>query len=338
VDAVDCPVEELDVVTATQRETPAVIDWTRVSALAILPVKRPTPFSNGALDPQVSRFHAIALVKGWSTMSRMPRTLAALSVVLAVVAANVLSGCAAKTPKPGAKQVNPEDGAEVVFVPVPAGNGVAAFEIGKYEVTVAQFRRFVEATGYKTTAEKAGFDYGYTGTEWGMVDGLTWRNGASLKEQAQDDGPVVHVSWEDAEAFCKWVGGRLPTQEEWEHAARGGLAGKNYVWGDDWPPPKGAGNFADAALKRKYTTGLTTIDGYDDGFAESAPVGSFKPNGYGLYDMAGNVWEWVSEQLYCRGGSFLQYCDPGNLAVSFRLNRFFSPNNIDLGFRVARAP
>jgi formylglycine-generating enzyme required for sulfatase activity len=221
------------------------------------------------------------------------------------------------------------------FVPIPAGNGVAAFEIGKYEVTVAQFRRFVEATGYKTAAEKEGYSYGYTGTKWDKVEGLTWRNGSSLEEQAQDDHPVVHVSWEDAEAFCRWVGGRLPTHEEWEHAARGGLAEKKYVWGDDWPPPKGAGNFEDAAANRKYTE-WTISDGYDDGFADTAPVGSFKPNGYGLYDVAGNVWEWVSEKPHCRGGSFYS-SDPGDLAVPFR-RACYGPSGPNLGFRVAMTP
>ena len=268
-------------------------------------------------------------------MSRNQRTLATLSVVFVVVAANVWAEGAAKPPKPGDNQVDPKDGAKMVFVPLPAGNGVAAFEIGKYEVTVAQFRKFVEATGYKTTAEKEGYSYGCIGTEWDKVDGLTWRNGSSLKEQAQDDHPVVHVSWEDAEALCKWVGGRLPTQEEWEHAARGGLAGKEHVWGDDWPPPKGAGNFADATLNRKYTT-WPIIDGYDDGFADTAPVGSFKPNGYGLYDMAGNVWEWVSEQPYCRGGSF-DFNVPDNLRVDLR-NGLNYPSGSNVGFRAARTP
>jgi hypothetical protein len=231
------------------------------------------------------------------------------------------------TPPPS----RPVSGLDYEFVPVPAGNGVAAFEIGKYEVTVAQFRKFVEATGYKTTPEKEGYSFGFTGTSWAQVQGLTWRNGSSLNESAEDDHPVVHVSQADAEAFCKWIGGRLPTDEEWEHAARGGLAGKEYVWGDDWPPPKGAGNFSDAAAKRKYTE-WTIIDGYDDGFADTAPVGSFQPNGYGLYDMAGNVWEWVSEKPYCRGGEFLSN-EPDDLRVDIPYD---NAELIDVGFRAAR--
>jgi hypothetical protein len=240
-----------------------------------------------------------------------------------------------RLPTEAARPRPPVTGLDYELVPIPAGNGVAAFEIGKYEVTVAQFRKFVEATGYKTTPEKEGYSYGHTEGEWGEVDGLTWRNGSSLKEQAQDDRPVVHVSWEDADAFCKWVDGRLPTHGEWEHAARGGLAGKEYVWGDDWPPPKGAGNFGDAAAKREYAT-WGAIDGYDDGFADTAPVGSLKPNGYGLHDMAGNVWEWVSEKPGCRGGSF-NYPSPRCLAVSFRINSKYLSDD-QLGFRVARTP
>ncbi|PIY40651.1 MAG: hypothetical protein COZ06_27820 [Armatimonadetes bacterium CG_4_10_14_3_um_filter_66_18] len=228
----------------------------------------------------------------------------------------------------------PSRPADYEFVPIPAGDGVAAFELGKYEVTVGQFRKFVEATGYKTTPEKEGYSYGSTGTSWEKVQGLTWRNGSSLGEQAQDDHPVVHVSQEDARAFCKWIGARLPTDEEWEHAARGGLAGKQYVWGDEFPPPKGAGNFADAAAKRKYTE-WTIIEGYDDGFADTAPVGSFKPNGYGLCDMAGNVFEWIEDRDNgCRGGSFLG-SSSSLLRVVLRLD-FNLPSGSPVGFRAAR--
>jgi len=202
------------------------------------------------------------------------------------------------------------------FVPVPAGNGVDAFEIGKYEVTVAQFRRFVDATGHKTTPEKEGYSFGCMGVdEWYEIDGLTWRNRSSLKEKAQDDHPVVHVSWEDANAFCKWVGGRLPTREEWEHAARGGLAEKTHILGEDWPP---------------------IIDGNDGRSADTAPVWSFQPNGYGLYGMTENVWEWLSGKPECRGGSFYG-SSPSYLRVGGRLG-YGVPSCLYVGFRVARTP
>jgi len=247
-------------------------------------------------------------------------------------------------PKPPATRQS-GDAAEYEFIPIPAGDGVESFEIGKYEVTVAQFRKFVEATGYKTTAETKGRSTGYMWTKGGLVcewfEGLTWRNNSwGLKEQAQDDCPVVHVSREDARAFCKWIGGRLPTDAEWEHAARGGLAGKLYIWGDEFPPPKGAGNFADATAARKYPSLYGVIDGYDDGFADTAPVGSFKPNGYGLSDMAGNVLEWIEDRNNgCRGGSFSSN-GPDDLRVGGR-GGYGDPRSDGrsdgfVGFRAAR--
>lgn len=148
--------------------------------------------------------------------------------------------------------------------------------------------------------------------------------------------PAVNVSWEDAQAFCKWLTGkeqqagviseqqsyRLPTDAEWSQAV--GLENETgstpeeknlkikgvYPWGTEWPPPKGTGNFADETLKKKSSTS-TIIPGYDDGYAFTAPVGSFKANKYGLYDLAGNVWEWCEdwydgEQKYrvLRGGAW----------------------------------
>jgi len=129
------------------------------------------------------------------------------------------------------------------------------FYIDKYEVTNAQYKKFMDATGHKKPRY--------------------WDN----PNYNAPDKPVVGVSWEDAAAYARWAGKRLPTEAEWEKAARGGLVGKRFVWGDEWPPPSGAGNF----------------DIGDDGYEYTAPVGKFKPNGYGLYDMAGNVWEWCGD-------------------------------------------
>lgn len=223
----------------------------------------------------------------------------------------------------------------IQFVRIPAGEGVAAFEMGKYEVTVAQFRKFVKTTGYKTKAEKRGWSIGDKGQKggWDKIKGLNWRYGSRLSDYAKDNHPVVHVSYEDAKAFCHWAGGRLPTDAEWEHAARGGLQGKLYVWGDAWPPPKDAGNFADTTAGKKYTF-WEIIDGYDDGYADTAPVGSFNPNGYGLYDMAGNVWEWIGDLRNCCRGASFHYYGAGNLLVG---NWYGHDGPLDIvGLRVAR--
>jgi formylglycine-generating enzyme required for sulfatase activity/murein DD-endopeptidase MepM/ murein hydrolase activator NlpD len=166
-----------------------------------------------------------------------------------------------------------------------------AFYIDKYEVTNAQYKKFVQATGHQEPE--------YTSED---IDGNRHRfKPWSDPNFNGDDQPVVCVSWEDAKAYANWAGKRLPTEAEWEKAARGGLSGKRYVWGNDWHPPKNSGNFADETAK-KVVEQLDWIEyfdwiigGYDDGYGYTAPVGSFKPNGYGLYDMAGNVWEWCAD-------------------------------------------
>jgi|GEM_PF-3047543 len=146
---------------------------------------------------------------------------------------------------------------------------VDAFYIDTHEVTNAQYRRFVQATGHRAPE-----GFGYVNGEW--VGFKPW-----LDENFNgDDQPVVCVSWVDARAYCEWAGKRLPTEAEWEKAARGGLVGRKFPWGNEAPDGTQC-NFADGNA--------------DDGYQYTSSVGSFAPNGYGLYDMAGNVWEWCSD-------------------------------------------
>lgn len=246
----------------------------------------------------------------------------AVGMVLALlVARRVTSTRPTPTPSPGAS-------ASIEWVRIPAGDGVAAFEMSKYEVTNAQYRKFVEVNPeWKPGGAKAKqlADSSYL---------EHWQGGDKEYASTADNAPVAWVSQHAAKAFSEWVGGRLPTHEEWEWAARGGQSGKKYVWGDAWPPPKGAGNFADATAKRKWNNEMV-IEDYDDGYAGTAPVGSFAPNGYGLYDMAGNVYEWVAEEGGLRGGSFLNR-NPKYLAVSHRYDYNPMYRYITLGFRCAR--
>jgi formylglycine-generating enzyme required for sulfatase activity len=173
------------------------------------------------------------------------------------------------------------------------------FWLGKTEVTVGQFRKFVNATGWKTDAEKSGKSYGLNsaGTSWEEQSGLSWRNAGFAQG---DDHPVVHVSWNDGKGFCDWLSGsagksyRLPSEAQWEFACRGGSTGA-YAWGSDADSGKGWLNGADANLKRKYPNWPFGEFGFDDGYVYTSPVGSFRVNGFGLHDMHGNVWEWCSD-------------------------------------------
>ncbi|OQX83550.1 MAG: hypothetical protein B6D63_06055 [Candidatus Latescibacteria bacterium 4484_7] len=148
----------------------------------------------------------------------------------------------------------------------------------EYEVTNAEFKRFVDATAYVTTAEKEGSAWNWNGKEWKEIKGSNWMHpsgpGSGIKGKM--DYPVVNVSWSDAVAYAEWAGKRLPTESEWEYAARGGLKGKKYPWGNE--------------IMHNDANYWGT--GGRDSWEYTAPVGSFPPNGYGLYDMAGNVWEW----------------------------------------------
>lgn len=190
------------------------------------------------------------------------------------------------------------------------------FWIDKTEVTNREFARFVKATGYKTVAERKPDAKDFPGAQpenlvpgslvfappphpvskashytwWRYVPGADWRHpeGPDSNIEKRWNHPVVQVAWEDACAYAKWAGKRLPTEAEFEYAARGGLDRKMYGWGDEFKPEaKWQANVWQGIFPYKNTE--------EDGYASSAPVGSFPANGYGLCDMIGNVWEWCSD-------------------------------------------
>ena len=232
---------------------------------------------------------------------------------------------------PGGEFTMGSDAPDVSRVEHPAHRvRVDGFWMDETDVTNAQFRAFVEATGYVTTAEKAPTleeimravppgapprrrkiwsparwssrrrttpcRWTTCSGWWKWTPGADWRHpeGPGSSIDGKDDHPVVHVSWDDAAAYAKWAGKRLPTEAEWERAARGGLDGKKYVWGDepfDEDHPQ-CNNF-----QGHFPDNNTAKDGY----ARTSPVKAFPPNGYGLYDMAGNVWQWCGD-WYLPGG------------------------------------
>lgn len=239
-----------------------------------------------------------------------------------------------------------------------------AFYLGQHEVTVGQFRQFVNATGYKTEAEKDG-EGGYGWNEsTGEFEGDPKYNWKNTGFEQKDDHPVVNVTWNDAVAFCKWLSGqegetyRLPTEAEWEYACRGGAETSTaYYHGNDPEGLAQVANIADASFNsKKKPNGLYWGISSDDGYVFTSPTGQYHPNAFGLYDMHGNVWEWCADwyesEYYDkspvddptgpkkgsfrvnRGGSWsstARYCRSANRSRSNPTNRI----NF-LGFRVAR--
>ncbi len=173
---------------------------------------------------------------------------------------------------------------------------VSGFYLGKTEVTVAQYRIFCNATNRKIPRKP----------EWG------W----------QDDHPVVHVSWDDAVAFCTWAGCRLPSEAEWEYAARNRGERIRYSWGNAFPLGKKGGNVADESVRQAHPDWIL-FNGYDDGYVHTAPVGSFESNALGLYDMTGNVFEWCAD-WYGVYGETPQTDPRGPGSGTFRVLRGFS--------------
>jgi formylglycine-generating enzyme len=194
--------------------------------------------------------------------------------------------------------------------------GVGGFWMDKYTVTNDRFRQFVEATGYVTLAERPANAADYPGAKpdllepssvvfqkprhrvdlrdhynwWGYVRGANWRHptGPASSSKARGRHPVVQVAHEDAAAYCQWAGKELPTEAEWEFAARGGLDGAEFVWGDEFAPH---GKMMANTWQGSFPWENLKTDGYEN----TAPVNAFAPNGYGLYQMAGNVWEWTTD-------------------------------------------
>jgi formylglycine-generating enzyme required for sulfatase activity len=235
-------------------------------------------------------------------------------------------------------------------------------------VTNRQYAEFVSDTAWTSDAERYGWSFVFGGLLpddfpptrgvdgapwWRQVMGADWSHPEGPQSDVSDrwDHPVVHVSWNDAQAYCAWVGGRLPTEAEWEVAARGGLEGRPFPWGDELEPD---GEHRMNVFQGEFPGGDTGADGY----VGTAPVDAFRPNGYGLSNMCGNVWEWCADWFDLgyyrtspvqapagpatgtarvqRGGSYLcheSYCRRYRVSARFASEPDSSSSNV--GLRVA---